>query len=556
MAPPAPGVLGFNAARHTEADGRLITADIDWAGHRLIVASAYLPNDAADRRRFIQERLSAEQTAAVVAGAHLLIGGDFNFVEDAALDRRPLRRQADETATCWRQHMAGVVDVWRHAHPQQRMYTHFWPTSAARLDRFYASPGLLDYTKPATAAVRGAHLSDHRLVVVDIAPRRPTDRPRRPPARVRLSFLSDPDLTNSFRERAEALAAAAPAQDAAFIVWWPRFKASLGAVCRRLNRQQHDALRARGDGIDRDVERLMASVEAGNDAAIPAVIAAQQLRSQEAQAQAAQRQLSDMRQWLHDGERPSPGITMRLKRPAEARDIAAIRDATGRLATTAPHCAEALATFSASISAQPAVDAAAQREVLAALAGSPRITAEHAAMLDSTIFTAADVQAPQLSKETLIAFAARGVAVFTVAADAGDAAAWAAVLSWAHERLPAVQHFAHAAGVTGFDMLKVAIISAALKLDRPPLQCKQEQVFHSDFLISASMASFVRCCCSWCCCCRCHCLVARCIRSRGPMQGHITSITCAAVPHDYLFRHLIPHPEHGSEAFAVAAVSA
>lgn len=165
-------------------------------------------------------------------------------------------------------------------------------------------------------------------------------------------------------------------------------------------------------------------------------------------------------------------------------------------------------------------------------------------------------RAPQLSKETLIAFAARGVAVFTVAADAGDAAAWAAVLSWAHERLPAVQHFAHAAGVTGFDMLKVAIISAALKLDRPPLQCKQEQVFHSDFLISASMASFVRCCCSWCCCCRCHCLVARCIRSRGPMQGHITSITCAAVPHDYLFRHLIPHPEHGSEAFAVAAVSA
>ncbi len=60
------------------ADGRLITTDITWAGHRLIVASAYLPNDAADRRSFIQERLSAEQTAAVVAGAHLLIGGDFN----------------------------------------------------------------------------------------------------------------------------------------------------------------------------------------------------------------------------------------------------------------------------------------------------------------------------------------------------------------------------------------------------------------------------------------------------------------------------------------------
>ena len=34
-----------------------------------------------------------------------------------------------------------------------------------------------------------------------------------------------------------------------------------------------------------------------------------------------------------------------------------------------------------------------QRNILAALAGSPRISAEHAAMLDSTVFTAADVRA-------------------------------------------------------------------------------------------------------------------------------------------------------------------
>lgn len=134
-------------------------------------------------------------------------------------------------------------------------------------------------------------------------------------------------------------------------------------------------------------------------------------------------------------------------------------------------------------------------------------------------------RAPQLSKETLIAFAARGVAVFTVAADAGDAAAWATVLSWAHERLPAVQHFAHAAGVTGFDMLKVAIIFAALKVRQTSNAMQAGTSISQRFLISASMASFVRCCCFWCCCCRCHCLVARCIRSRGPMQDHITSIS-------------------------------
>lgn len=57
--------------------------------------------------------------------------------------------------------------------------------------------------------------------------------------------------------------------------------------------------------------------------------------------------------------------------------------------------------------------------------------------------------------ETLAEFSAAGVAVFSVAADAGDPKAWRGVLKWAHERLPAVQHFAHAAGVTGFDMLQV-----------------------------------------------------------------------------------------------------
>ena len=51
--------------------------------------------------------------------------------------------------------------------------------------------------------------------------------------------------------------------------------------------------------------------------------------------------------------------------------------------------------------------------------------------------------------ETLAGFARLGVAVFVVRADAGDAAAAARVFAWARERLPAVAHYAHAAGVSG-----------------------------------------------------------------------------------------------------------
>ena len=56
---------------------------------------------------------------------------------------------------------------------------------------------------------------------------------------------------------------------------------------------------------------------------------------------------------------------------------------------------------------------------------------------------------PHVPAETLAGFASLGVAVFVVRADAGDAAAAARVFAWARERLPAVEHYAHAAGVSG-----------------------------------------------------------------------------------------------------------
>lgn len=55
--------------------------------------------------------------------------------------------------------------------------------------------------------------------------------------------------------------------------------------------------------------------------------------------------------------------------------------------------------------------------------------------------------------ELLKQFASLEVTVFTVETDASDADASAAVLRWAHEHLPYVQHYAHAAGISGFAML-------------------------------------------------------------------------------------------------------
>ena len=60
---------------------------------------------------------------------------------------------------------------------------------------------------------------------------------------------------------------------------------------------------------------------------------------------------------------------------------------------------------------------------------------------------------PQLSKEELISLVQDhpASAVFLVAADSGSAAAMQRVTSWAHENLPVVENYVHAAGLIGMD---------------------------------------------------------------------------------------------------------
>lgn len=59
-----------------------------------------------------------------------------------------------------------------------------------------------------------------------------------------------------------------------------------------------------------------------------------------------------------------------------------------------------------------------------------------------------------LAADSLAVLAAGGCTVMAVPADSADAAAMARVLAWAQEELPHIEHFAHAAGVSGFALLQ------------------------------------------------------------------------------------------------------
>ena len=59
-----------------------------------------------------------------------------------------------------------------------------------------------------------------------------------------------------------------------------------------------------------------------------------------------------------------------------------------------------------------------------------------------------------LPPDALAELAVAGCTVLAVKADSADAASMQRVLDWAREELPHIQHFAHAAGVSGFAMLQ------------------------------------------------------------------------------------------------------
>lgn len=61
---------------------------------------------------------------------------------------------------------------------------------------------------------------------------------------------------------------------------------------------------------------------------------------------------------------------------------------------------------------------------------------------------------PTLPLDTLREFAEQGVALWVVRCNASSPTAMRQLWCWVHEHLPAVQHFGHAAGRSGFDMLQ------------------------------------------------------------------------------------------------------
>jgi exonuclease III len=195
-------------------DGRLLSLKVEWRGHSLMLASAYLPSgDDKGQRAFITERL-----APLAAGARggLVLGGDFNFTPDPrGLDRRRRAggaqpRRAPECVTAGVMagvcRASGLADVFRARHPHRRVFTYYSTAgnaAASRLDRFYVPEALLPHVMQCQAEVSPPGCSDHRPVVLHLSPAAP-EKVGPGLRRLRVRFLDDPALRQEFAAWLEA----------------------------------------------------------------------------------------------------------------------------------------------------------------------------------------------------------------------------------------------------------------------------------------------------------------------------------------------------------------
>jgi exonuclease III len=367
------------AQAHKDPGGRLLVLPMQWGGHALRLVCAYLPNAVGQQVDFIQQQL---QPAMQAPGSYLL-AADFNFVTNLALDRVSTAPGGSQPSTaaaqCFANAFPSMVDVFRHRHPTRRAYTHHSPTSAARLDRWYASEALQPYLWQ--CSIGDETPSDHRPVILQLAAAGQQQQRQGPGllrARVQ-QVWEDVEAREQLKQFLEQAAAAQPDSDAEFLEWWPSFKGGVHLKCRQLARE----VRARQQatrGMAREAAR--AQVAAAYEAVEASITAAQteaaleqlqQARQQWRSSVGAEARAAEWRRrqdWLHHGERPNPRLTSHInpKSTGEERRLPPVQSpATGRWVSGGVPLAQVVAEYWAQVSDEPGIDPAAQEQVLQAV---------------------------------------------------------------------------------------------------------------------------------------------------------------------------------------------
>lgn len=162
-----PRLHGKFSNKLSDQEGRVIAAKLALPDMELNLINIYAPNKPQDRKEFYDTLWHYKP-----GSNNLILGGDFNCVEDISLDKQGgnlLVGQEGMTELNHFKHVNDLLDTWRKSHEMDKIYT--WSnktfTIRSRLDRFYIASHLHSTT---SSCIRSCPHSDHALVEVNISP--------------------------------------------------------------------------------------------------------------------------------------------------------------------------------------------------------------------------------------------------------------------------------------------------------------------------------------------------------------------------------------------------
>ena len=193
----------------------------------------------------------------------------------------------------------------------------------SRLDRIYLQQANCNFVARATIHI--ASPSDHRLALLHITPRHPPPT-WKAPRRLRLYFLTHPDLKRTLAEWLDEQEAASPNQEGqphqAALDGWMGFKRSLTAKIASLNREAQTRRccpTATVQQLTTAAQEAASALDADpSDAGrLAAAVTAQVEVQKGMRAAVAAEVLMARRAWIKDGERPSKVLTALVHEPKD-----------------------------------------------------------------------------------------------------------------------------------------------------------------------------------------------------------------------------------------------
>jgi exonuclease III len=121
---------------HKDNDGRLIKVDCTLSNTKFTLINVYCPNDHTERKSFLENLVHQ-----VPHGHYVILGGDFNCVDNPALDKIGGRDRVGASSRPLLQRItakADLKDVFRSLNPDTKSCTYFSHSAGvqSRLDRF------------------------------------------------------------------------------------------------------------------------------------------------------------------------------------------------------------------------------------------------------------------------------------------------------------------------------------------------------------------------------------------------------------------------------------